>query len=426
MSRLTGSDVKSMMEAYNAVYAPQEKIELTEEQVWGEVENWVNSLLEEGYDLSEYTWEEMYESYLNEVKDLKLTKGASPSAVAQMDQRRKNIEARGGTLGQIGRGLTRAFGSGEQIKKLDDEDTADRRREQTALKRSKDPNWKPNTKPPTQDGGSGRGGSGATKPPAAPKPAPAGQTGAKALATAAAEKARIRGTSETDNPLMKDMRSRMAAPTSAQSPDVAKLGKGNQSLVNNPNVAKPSGGALSQATAAASKPAAFNPTSTSTPAAPKPPTRQLSAADKRQGIKASYEYDAYDLVLEYLLAEGHADTVEEANYVMLEMDAEMIQSIVEGGFNNSGRYDVGGGRTVGPVAGAVRALVSGNLPKQRTYVPPSSKQGSNRPPAVPTSKGDSGKLTDFGAGGGKAKMKTGMTVGQVERQGRMNKGDYSG
>jgi hypothetical protein len=49
------------MEAYQAVYAPQE---LTEEQVWEEVETWVNSLIEEGYDLSEYTWEEMYESYL--------------------------------------------------------------------------------------------------------------------------------------------------------------------------------------------------------------------------------------------------------------------------------------------------------------------------------------------------------------------------
>jgi thioester reductase-like protein len=45
------------------VYEPQE---LTEEQVWEEVETWVNSLLEEGYDLSEYTWEEMYESYLEE------------------------------------------------------------------------------------------------------------------------------------------------------------------------------------------------------------------------------------------------------------------------------------------------------------------------------------------------------------------------
>lgn len=33
-----------------------------------EVENWVNSLIEEGYDLSEYTWDEMSEIYLNEVR----------------------------------------------------------------------------------------------------------------------------------------------------------------------------------------------------------------------------------------------------------------------------------------------------------------------------------------------------------------------
>ena len=63
MSRITGTDAFNMMEAYNAVYTPQE---LTEEQVWEEVEAWVNSLVEEGYDLSEYTWEDMYEHYLNE------------------------------------------------------------------------------------------------------------------------------------------------------------------------------------------------------------------------------------------------------------------------------------------------------------------------------------------------------------------------
>jgi hypothetical protein len=34
-------------------------------------------------------------------------------------------------------------------------------------------------------------------------------------------------------------------------------------------------------------------------------------------------------VLEYLLSQGHAGTLEEANYVMLEMDAEMIGDIVE-------------------------------------------------------------------------------------------------
>ena len=74
MSRLTGSDAKGLMEAYQAVYAPQE---LTEEQVWEEVENWVNSLLEEGYDLSEYTWDEMYEAYVTEAIPL-----AIPPAMA--------------------------------------------------------------------------------------------------------------------------------------------------------------------------------------------------------------------------------------------------------------------------------------------------------------------------------------------------------
>ena len=51
---------------------------------------------------------------------------------------------------------------------------------------------------------------------------------------------------------------------------------------------------------------------------------------KPQTVNASYEYDAYDLVLEYLLSQGHVDTVEEANYVMLVMDAETIGTIVEG------------------------------------------------------------------------------------------------
>ena len=64
MSRITGTDAFNMMEAYNAVYTSQE---LTEDQVWEEVENWVNSLVEEGYDLSEYTWEDMYEAYLDEI-----------------------------------------------------------------------------------------------------------------------------------------------------------------------------------------------------------------------------------------------------------------------------------------------------------------------------------------------------------------------
>ena len=46
-------------------------------------------------------------------------------------------------------------------------------------------------------------------------------------------------------------------------------------------------------------------------------------------VNSSYEYDAYDLVLEYLLSSEQVATIEEANYVMTEMDAETIQGIVE-------------------------------------------------------------------------------------------------
>lgn len=42
------------------------------------------------------------------------------------------------------------------------------------------------------------------------------------------------------------------------------------------------------------------------------------------------QYDAFDLVLEYLLSQGHVDTLEEALYVMMEMSSETVQEIVEG------------------------------------------------------------------------------------------------
>lgn len=82
MSRITGNEVKNLMEAYGAVYAPQE---LTEEQVWEEVENWVNSLLEEGYDLSDYTWEEMYEAYLSEDVEILSERGFPGMTQANVD-----------------------------------------------------------------------------------------------------------------------------------------------------------------------------------------------------------------------------------------------------------------------------------------------------------------------------------------------------
>ena len=42
-------------------------------------------------------------------------------------------------------------------------------------------------------------------------------------------------------------------------------------------------------------------------------------------LRQSYEYDAYDLVLEYLFDTGHVDTIEEANYVMMQMDENLLE-----------------------------------------------------------------------------------------------------
>ena len=50
-------------------------------------------------------------------------------------------------------------------------------------------------------------------------------------------------------------------------------------------------------------------------------------AQKAAGLRD--EYEPYDLVLDYVLSEGHADTVEEAHYVMTQMDADTIQTIVK-------------------------------------------------------------------------------------------------
>jgi hypothetical protein len=55
-----------------------------------------------------------------------------------------------------------------------------------------------------------------------------------------------------------------------------------------------------------------------------PTTAVTGGVNPRQPIM-----NAYDLVLDYLLSEGHVDTVEEAHYVMLQMTSEHVQQVVE-------------------------------------------------------------------------------------------------
>ena len=159
----------------------------------------------------------------------------------------------------------------------------------------------PSTPSSLGDAGTGSGSSSSPTPPKPPTPPKDNMAGASKearmaafakanpqLAIAAAEKARIRGTAQSDNPLLNRMklRSGMRAGTpTVQDPKVQSLGKGNQSLKNNRYAG-----------------------------------RSPLMNDNR---------DAYDIVLDYLLSEGHADTVEEAHYIMMQLDQEHIQEVVE-------------------------------------------------------------------------------------------------
>ena len=400
MSRLTGADAYGLMEAYNNVYAPQE---LTEEQVWEEVENWVNSLLEEGYDLSDYTWEEMYKDYLqlqevdfsgkqvgalnraqNPLKPP--TKGKvdfSGKGVADLNRRqlslpladeyikeatpapRPTLKGAGGDnqlyqnrLGAFVQGA-QAVKSGSRVRPTLKGAGGDNQLYQNRLgafvqgaqavkaqkyKSSSDGKTYANYKDAkaahdsrlkslaatqaASRGGSGGSETSTTPPTRTPAAAPAKVSPTPTKPSLGPTGKPLVGGIERRTPTRAEMGSAKAYRTPAATT-----------------------GTLGAATADATKPAAFGSTSTApevkapntaaakttpTPVTPKPNLQQsIKASRGLPTVSSSYEYDAYDLVLEYLLSQGHAETVEEAHYVMLEMDAETIGTIVEAASDQS-------------------------------------------------------------------------------------------
>jgi len=376
MSRLTGSDAKNLMEAYASVYAPQE---LTEEQIWEEVENWVNSLLEEGYDLSDYTWEEMYENYIEEVVgDVRAlrAKAEQEARQKQLNQSQKEFKAGGGEAAlNAARGRRENLSRDEVIK-----------RGQLALKGPKPDNSKPdNSKPDntagnqpslkakqdfakskgkyysssdgktyanyndalaarksrlgstggTGGGGSGTGGGGSgtggggtadlnklrpSQPTASPKPpAPAiGKLGNTSF--------------ERRTPTSAELKAAQAARASGASPEKALQAAKAAGTTAKIQSAGQEAGAKAFKAPEVKQTAALAATPKPTPVAPRQTAREKM-------LNQSYEYDAFDLVLEYLIDNGHVETVDEALYVMMEMDAEVIRDIVEEVINEGANYD---------------------------------------------------------------------------------------
>jgi len=301
MSRLTGSDALGLYEAYQAVYAPQE---LTEEQVWEGVEEWVNSLLEEGYDLSDYTWEEMYEEYLSEMGQARTTGQNSsvftlpktPSAGSAGGSGSGGRRGSGSSPGSVRPAAAAPTSGNYQSRFAGARDAAFARAQN--IKGSPVVGPRPAAAPaarPAAAAPAARPAAGAparpaaTAPAAAPKPAPAATTPAakpsamdqfaKAnpkLAAASAERDRTRGTSATTNPLMKDMKSRLPAPKT-----------------------------------------------------PSPSTAKTGFDLAKKGVNLAASFDMFDVVKGYLIGEGYADTEESALAIMTNMSEEWKQSIIE-------------------------------------------------------------------------------------------------
>lgn len=315
MSRITGKDAANLIEAYNSLYAPQEEVELTEEQVQEDFENWVNSLVEEGHDLSEYTWEEMYEAYVNEdlIGDLRANAGKAVSAV------RSGVSAANRAAGAVNQAMV------NRIRQNVPQGSFPGTR-QTAQNTAMYGRYQ---QPASQQYGNQSRFSGARD--------------------AAFAKARQIQGSPVVGP-------RTAAPAPAAKPAAPVVTQrpagGTPSYAGATGVKpvgtsvagtfKPVAGAPSQAStfSAPAKPVnsqmAGMPTGVTTPAAPKP---QLSA--RAQALKAggpqggarermlNQDLDLFDIVKGYLIDEGYAESEEAAAVIMANMSDEWREEILD-------------------------------------------------------------------------------------------------
>lgn len=321
------------------------------------------------------------------------TKPRSKESAADARTRGDAVEymRRGGAVGQLTRTLTRGFGSNKDIARVDAEDKASKARvnqrvaaaqgkyysssDNKTYKNYNDAvaarNSRLGANKPAPTGSSSRPASstpagssvkpGSSAKPAAPsatakvaptKPAQTGdkskdmQTWAKANPTLAAKvKQGQSGYSDIQ-------KARAASGGSAAAPAAAKMNTANVTKTafssSTPALAKP----LSSAAATASTTKSVDtttPAQAKVAAAPKP----ITMGSKKPGSAfEEVEVDVFDLVLEYLMSEGHAETIAEAKYIMANLDSEMVQNIVEAKYGTKeGRHKLAMKRVKGEKIG---------------------------------------------------------------------------
>ncbi len=274
MSRITGTDAANLIEAYNSLYAPQEEVELTEEQVQEDFENWVNSLVEEGHDLSEYTWEDMYEEYLNEMgRTMTTGQATAPRPVSSPRPAPTGYNPAGG-------GMRGGRGSGSS----------------------------PGGVRPTFQS---TGGYGRYAPPSMQRPTPAAPAAPARPAAPAA---------------------RPSTPTAAKPAPAATPAKPASTATTGFQLARQGIDLSKPSSAPATQPArpSLAAQAAELRAMRKASQQRIMAQGGTPATPLVQSLDLFDIVKGYLIDEGYAETEEAAAVIMANMSDEWRQSIVEG------------------------------------------------------------------------------------------------
>ena len=305
MSRITGGEVAKLIDAYNSVYTPQE----SQEEISQEVQENIEQITEQPYT----AWDPLglfTKSGIERNKRLELQKqrlqqqkpATSKVRVGVTDPKtdigKRTGEAIGGFLGGL-KSKAQQFGAEaeRQVQRVGGYNTP----------AAKPPAAKPPVatppaaKPP------------AAKPPAAKPPAATPPAAAKPTPTPTPAAARPAGSP------MDQWRANFPKLAAKVTPSGTQRGTG-QSVVAKQSAELRSMQQASQARQAAQ----------SGPMYSSPDVKSKMSTKSKTLLGVKEQYDAYDLVLEYLFSQGHVETLEEALYVMMEMPTETIQGIVEG------------------------------------------------------------------------------------------------
>jgi len=392
MSRITGSDAQGLMEAYASVYYPQE---LTEDQVWEEVEVWVNSLVEEGYDLSEYTWEDMYESYIEEQGSTPQQRAAAQQRAQQQTQTALNqgrgIEVRNpgyrGPLSPTSTGYQATSGgrTGVLVRGANAPVQTGRATSTPGVNRARPITAGGQTLYPAAKGNDiiylpGRSSTApAPARPAAPAPArPAAPAPARPAAPAAtparpapapATPAATSSARPVPTPAPKPQLGSTGKPLvggiERRTPTSAELRQAQQLRTSGSNLTGAGALAPSKTLSTASRNLSGTGALATRPATPAPaPAATAPKPNLQQQIRQrrlNMDFDPFDIVQGYLIDEGYAETEEAAAVIMANMSEDWRDSIVEEVLDEASVY--------GARKGTIRSVIAkGGGPGSIKYV----------------------------------------------------------